>query len=106
MHVRSPAAAAPIRPPAWELPYAAGAALKSKKKDSDPEEACVLCYLCRVGWGWGTEDQNVARVQLPSTVQALGAQNPGETTACRASCLLLPPAGLGQDQGGHLRDER
>ena len=27
-----PAAAAPIRPLAWELPYAAGAALKKKKK--------------------------------------------------------------------------
>ena len=25
-----PAAAAPIRPPAWELPYTAGVALKSK----------------------------------------------------------------------------
>ena len=27
-----PAAAAPIQPLAWELPYAAGATLKSKKK--------------------------------------------------------------------------
>ena len=29
---RKPAAVAPIRPLAWELPYATGAALKSKKK--------------------------------------------------------------------------
>ena len=29
-----PTAAAPIRPLAWELPYAAGAALKKKKKSS------------------------------------------------------------------------
>ena len=27
-----PAAAAPIQPPAWELPHAAGVALKEKKK--------------------------------------------------------------------------
>ena len=27
---------APIRPLAWELPYAAGAALKKKKKNSNP----------------------------------------------------------------------
>ena len=30
---RRPAAAAPIRPLAWELPYASGAALKEKKKN-------------------------------------------------------------------------
>ena len=30
-----PAAAAPIWPLAWELPYAAGAALKSKKKKEE-----------------------------------------------------------------------
>ena len=29
-----PAATAPIRPPAWELPYAAPAALKKKKKET------------------------------------------------------------------------
>ena len=32
------AAVAPIRPLAWELPYAAGAALKSKKKEKKKEK--------------------------------------------------------------------
>ena len=32
-----PAASAPIQPPAWELPYAAGVALKKKKKKRKKE---------------------------------------------------------------------
>ena len=32
---RRPAAAAPIQPLAWELPYAVGAALKKKKKNGE-----------------------------------------------------------------------
>ena len=34
-----PAAAALIQPLTWELPYAAGAALKKKKKNQDKEES-------------------------------------------------------------------
>ena len=33
-----PAAVAQIRPPAWELPYAEGAALKRKKKKEKKEK--------------------------------------------------------------------
>ena len=33
---RRPAAIAPIQPLAWELPYAVGAALKSKKQNTSP----------------------------------------------------------------------
>ena len=33
-----PAAVAPIGPPAWEPPYASGAALKKKKKKHDKEQ--------------------------------------------------------------------
>ena len=36
-----PAAAAPIQPVAWDLPYAAGAALKEKKKDAT---ICLSIY--------------------------------------------------------------
>ena len=35
-----PAAAAPIRPLAWELPYALGAALKKKKSDFSSSGFC------------------------------------------------------------------
>ena len=38
-------AAAPIRPLAWELPYAAGAALKSQKEIQVPLP-CGLCESC------------------------------------------------------------
>ena len=34
---RRPAAVVPIQPLAWELPYAAGAALKSKKPKKNPK---------------------------------------------------------------------
>ena len=40
-----PAAAAPIPPLAWELPYAAGAALKSKKKKKKKKENPYLYEL-------------------------------------------------------------
>ena len=41
---RRPAAAAPIRPLAWELPYAAGVALKNKqtKKQTKAKESQTL----------------------------------------------------------------
>ena len=37
-----PTAAAPIRPLAWELPYASGAALKSKKKNGNGRQGWQL----------------------------------------------------------------
>ena len=57
---RRPAAAAPMKPLAWELPYAAGAALKSKAKQNKPkkpkekERQPLMCG--RQGYqalGWG-----------------------------------------------------
>ena len=48
---RRPAAAAPIRPLAWEPPYAAGAALKKQqqKKDNTVILKISLIPLCRGG---------------------------------------------------------
>ena len=40
---RRPAAVAPIGPLAWELPYAAGAAVKSKKKTKIRATTMVEC---------------------------------------------------------------
>ena len=45
-----PAAAAPIRPLAWELPYAAGAALKREKKKKKKKQAQKGGDLLRVVW--------------------------------------------------------
>ena len=39
------AAVAPIRPLAWELPYAAGAALKSKTKKTTKKLDASHCYF-------------------------------------------------------------
>ena len=39
-----PVATAPIRPLAWEYPYAAGAALESKKKHMVNIINTVVCY--------------------------------------------------------------
>ena len=64
---RRPAAAAAIRPLAWELPYATGVALKSKKKKRSShggavvnesktrnhEVAGLIPWPCSVGWGSG-----------------------------------------------------
>ena len=40
-----PAAVAPVRPLAWELPYAVGAALKSKKKNKNKNKKVPLRNL-------------------------------------------------------------
>ena len=37
-----PAAVARVRPLAWELPYVAGVALKSKKKKKEEEEENII----------------------------------------------------------------
>ena len=42
MAVMWPAAVAPIWPLAWELPYAAGAALKSEKKKKRKEKSSLV----------------------------------------------------------------
>ena len=45
----SPAATAPIRPLAWELPFAAGAALekaKRQKKKKKADKSCIFLLLC------------------------------------------------------------
>ena len=39
---RRPVATAPIQPLAWELPYAASVALKSKKKDRSSRPGAVV----------------------------------------------------------------
>ena len=39
-----PAALAPIRPLAWELPHAVGAALKSKKKKKKKNDVYLILY--------------------------------------------------------------
>ena len=39
------AAVAPIRPQAWELPYATGAALKSKQNKTKQKPASLKLYL-------------------------------------------------------------
>ena len=41
-----PAALAPIRPLAWELPHAVGAALKSKKKKKKNDVYLILYQEC------------------------------------------------------------
>ena len=43
---RRPGAVVPIRPLAWEPPYAAGAALKSKKKKRNKEnDRCKMFHI-------------------------------------------------------------
>ena len=42
---RKPAATAPIRPQAWEPPYAAGAALKRRRKTCVCVCVCVCVYM-------------------------------------------------------------
>ena len=54
LYCRSPATA-PVRPLAWDLPYAVGIALKKKKKDPPPKKKiirtvatkkkCSICYI-------------------------------------------------------------
>ena len=41
-----PAAVAPIQPPAWEPPYATGAALKRKKKKERKKKKRWMFLLC------------------------------------------------------------
>jgi len=53
-----PAAAAPIRPLAWELPYATGVALKRKKKK-------VLKKMSRLAIDQRTRTLNSKRMQFP-----------------------------------------
>ena len=56
-----PAAAAPIRPLAWELPHAVGLALKKKKKkkkenratDKDQGKCKLMFFRAGVWWPWG-----------------------------------------------------
>ena len=45
-----PAATAPIRPLAWEPPYATSAALKSKKKKLWLEELKFYAFHNRISW--------------------------------------------------------
>ena len=40
-----PAAEAPIRPLAWELPYAAAVALKRKKKKKSNRQVCLIKFF-------------------------------------------------------------
>ena len=41
-----PAAVAPIRPLAWEPPYASGVALRSKNKNKNKPDFCDAMQLC------------------------------------------------------------
>ena len=78
------AAVAPIHPLASELPYAMGAALKSKKKKKKKDTQCLLKAIRRGPGIYNLRSEPVPRVPSTSTVQKPGGteQAPTEHSLC------------------------
>ena len=84
-----PAATAPIRPLAWELPYAAGVALKSKNKktNSKTPKLNVQCCLAlpTAEWTEGGADAPEGLGLAPPNVQVVLSS---KTNSCGGSTSL------------------
>ena len=83
---RRPAAAAPVRPLAWEPPYATGAALEKTKNQKRKKKKKMVSLLNYVPCQFGVVDGLISSVKLLAVITKA---NMGDLTLKGLCCLCM-----------------
>ena len=111
-----PVATAPIRPPAWELPYAVGVALKRKRKKERKKLLlsfilCICLFVCLFALSWAAPAAEVPRLGVesepwpPAYTRATATQDPSRVCNLYHSSWqrrIVNPLSKGRDRTRNL----